>query len=225
MRAAVIVPAAGQGRRMGSLPKAFLPLAGRPVIAHALEALLHDDRVTQAVIAIDAAQAADPPPWLTQLDPRVCIVAGGQERTGSVRNALATVASDIDVVLIHDAARPLVSRALVKRALDEAGAGRSVTAAIPVADTVHEVGEDGRVVATPDRSRLWRAQTPQAFPHSVLRDAYARAAARDVEATDDAALVARFGVPVFVIEGEPRNLKITVPDDLRLARAWLQNGT
>jgi len=221
VRAAVIVPAAGIGRRMGSASKAFLPLAGKPLLAHALETLLHDARVVQAVVALDPAHAAAPPAWLAQLDSRVRLVEGGTERTESVRNALQAVAPGTDVVLIHDGARPLVSRELVRRVLDAVSEGRSVTAAIPLADTVHEIGDDGRVLATPDRSRLWRAQTPQAFPLDTLRAAYQQAALAGIEATDDAALVARFAGPVFVIEGDAGNLKITVPDDLRVAHALL----
>jgi 2-C-methyl-D-erythritol 4-phosphate cytidylyltransferase len=221
-RAAVIVPAAGRGRRMGSLPKAFLSLAGRPVLYWALEVLLSDPRVIQAVVAVDRTTAADPPQWLKTLDPRVSIVAGGEERMLSVRNALLMANSEAVVAVVHDAARPLVSKALVSRVIDEAAAGRSVTTALPVSDTVHQVAEDGRIVATPDRSRLWRAQTPQAFPMSVLKQAYQTAGEARVSSTDDASLVARLVGPVHVVEGESANIKLTVPEDMLLAELLLR---
>ncbi len=220
VRAAVVIPAAGAGRRMGA-PKAMLELHGQPMLRHTIAPFLAEPRVRAVIVVLDPAAAAAPPAWLAGLDARIRIVPGGAERGDSVRAGLRAVAEDVDVVLIHDAARPLVSGALVARALEAAAAGRSVVAAIPVTDTIHEVNEHGRVLSTPDRRRLWRAQTPQAFPRAVVTAAYDRAGLEGVAATDDAALVARYGEPVHVIEGDATNIKITTPADLALAEVLL----
>jgi len=220
-RVALIIPAAGSGRRMGG-PKAFLELAGRPVLAHTLEPFLRDARVNWVVVALDPETAERPPAWLTGCDQRIAVVAGGADRMTSVRNALDAVPADAGIIVVHDAARPLVTDALVARAIDAAAAGRAVTAAVPVDDTIHDVAADGRIVATPGRARFWRAQTPQAFPAERLRAAHRAAGAGGEQATDDAALVARWAGPVHVIEGERENFKLTVPADVPMAEALLR---
>ncbi|MHB1170787.1 MAG: 2-C-methyl-D-erythritol 4-phosphate cytidylyltransferase [Longimicrobiales bacterium] len=220
-RAAVLVPAAGAGRRMGGARKPMLELAGEPLLLHAVRPFLTFPEVQQVIVALPADSAGDPPTWLTDLDARVRIVAGGAERGDSVRAALAATDEAIDVVLVHDAARPLIRREVIERALAAAVQGRSVIAAVPLADTVQQVDPRGVIIDTPDRAQLRAAQTPQAFPRSILVAAYARAAAEGVAATDDAALVARCGVPVGTIEGDVENLKVTTPADLVVAEALL----
>jgi 2-C-methyl-D-erythritol 4-phosphate cytidylyltransferase len=220
-RVAVIIPAAGTGSRMGA-PKPFLELAGRPVLERTLEPFLREPRVRWVVVALDAANVAQPPAWLTARDGRIVIVPGGADRTASVRCALDAVPMTAEVIIVHDAARPLVSDALVRGAIDAAAAGRAVTAAVPLEDTIHVVDSDDRIVTTPERGRLWRAQTPQAFPADRLRAAHRAASAAGENATDDAALVARWAGPVYVIEGERDNFKLTVPADLNMAEALLR---
>lgn len=221
-RAALVMPAAGTGRRLGGVYKPFVELAGRPLLAHTLKPFLADPRVVLAVLAVPPDVLAAPPGWLAALAPRVRLVEGGTERGDSVRLALAAVPDDIDVVLVHDAARPLVTADIVDRAIRSAAAGESVITAIPATDTVQRVDADGRIVETPDRSTLWLAQTPQAFPREVVVLAYEAAREAGTTATDDAAIVLRRGVPVRVIEGDAANLKITVPADLALAEALLR---
>jgi 2-C-methyl-D-erythritol 4-phosphate cytidylyltransferase len=221
VRAVVLIPAGGAGARLGGVAKPFLPLAGEPVLLHALRPFLACAEVVRVVVALPAALAASPPEWLAALDPRIVIVEGGAERGDSVRRALAAAGPSADIVLVHDAARPLLTVALVRRAIDAAAAGASVIAAVPVVDTIQEMDDAGTIVATPERSRLRQAQTPQAFPRTVLEAAHRRAAAEGVHATDDAALVARYGGVVRTIEGEPENLKITWPSDLVVAEALL----
>jgi 2-C-methyl-D-erythritol 4-phosphate cytidylyltransferase len=138
-----------------------------------------------------------------------------------LRNALAAVPADVVIVLVHDAARPLLNGDIIERCIVAAAAGRCVIAAVPVTDTIKEVDEGGRIVATPDRRLLRAAQTPQAFPAAVLRDAHARAHTDGVSATDDAALVSRYGATVIVVDGSPENIKITTPADLAVAAALL----
>jgi 2-C-methyl-D-erythritol 4-phosphate cytidylyltransferase len=220
-RAAVIIPAAGAGRRMGGAPNPFLEVGGQPVLARAMRPFLEHPAVDWVVVALAREHVAAPPAWLTAMDPRIALVEGGAERGDSVRRALDLVPPEAAVVLVHDAARPLVSAAVVRRAYEAAARGRSVVAAVPVTDTIQEVDEARRIVATPDRSRLWRAQTPQAFPRAVLVDAYLRAESEEVAGTDEAALVTRYGGVVEVVEGDLRNLKLTSREDLRMAEALL----
>jgi 2-C-methyl-D-erythritol 4-phosphate cytidylyltransferase len=219
-RVAVVIPAGGSGRRMGGALKPFLVLGGEPVLARCVRPFLDRADVVAVIVALPPLLHAAPPAWL-MADHRVAIVVGGAERGDSVRNALAAVPADADVVLVHDAARPLVSPAVIERCVAAAAAGRSVIAAVAVVDTIKVVDGDGVVVNTPDRARLRAAQTPQAFPAAVLRDAYDRAAAAGIAATDDAALVARFGVVVGTVAGAVENLKITTAADLALAEALL----
>lgn len=221
MRAGLVIPAAGAGRRMGGARKPLLELRGVPVLLRALLPFLAFDDIVSVAVVLGPEDTTRPPEWLRTLDPRVRVVAGGAERGDSVRAGIGVLPETLDVILVHDAARPLVDAATIGRALTAAAAGRSVIAAVPLSDTIQEVDETGRIVATPERARLRAAQTPQAFPAEVLRSAYRRAAAERVHATDDAALVARYGTPVYVIDGAPHNLKLTTAIDLRIAEALL----
>ncbi len=227
MRAAAIVPAGGAGSRMGEdgPRKQYLELGGEPILVRALRPLLAHPEIEGVVVALPAEDLADPP---FPLPPGVVVVAGGRERGDSVRSALAAVPAEADVVLIHDGARPLLDAALVERTLRAvaAGAGAGAIAAIPVADTLKRVSAEGSIVETVDRRGLWRAQTPQAFPRALIADAHGRAEAEGVTATDDAALVERYGGRVVVVEGDERNIKITRPEDLVLAELLLsvENG-
>lgn len=220
-RAAVVIPAGGSGRRMGGVRKQYMELAGRPVLLHALRPFLEHPQVDWVVVALPANDMGSPPLFLP---PGVMVVAGGEERGDSVRLALETVPAAAEIVLIHDAARPLVTREVIDRTLEAAARGVGAIAAIPVADTLKRVGEAGAIEATVERTGLWRAQTPQAFPARMIREAYARAADEGLAGTDDAALVERYGGRVVVVEGSPRNLKVTTPEDLRLAGLLLRDA-
>jgi 2-C-methyl-D-erythritol 4-phosphate cytidylyltransferase len=203
---------------MGGALKPFLELLGEPVLLHALRPFLADPRVRSVVVAFGPDEVADPPGWLQSLDERVRIVRGGRTRAHSVRNALEATRMDTDVLVVHDAARPLASSAVVSACIEIAAGGEGAVAGCPAVDTIKEVNAERRVVSTPDRSRLWQAQTPQAFPAEVLRRAY-RANLQD--ATDDASLVERLGLPVRMVDAGPGNLKITRPGDVALAEAIL----
>jgi 2-C-methyl-D-erythritol 4-phosphate cytidylyltransferase len=220
-RVAVVIPAGGAGQRMGGVYKPFMELCGEPILARCLRPFLRRADVHWVVVALPAELLGAVPAWLCA-DARVRTVAGGAQRHDSVRLALAAVPDEAGVVLVHDAARPLVTDDVVDRCISAAAAGQSAVAAVPVADTIQEVDDAGRIVATPDRSRLRAAQTPQAFPAAVLRAAHARAAAERVTATDDAGLVARYGGDVVVVTGASDNLKITTPTDLAHAEALLR---
>ena len=132
-------------------------------------------------------------------------------------NGLSDLPPDVDVVLIHDAARPLAGDAMIERVVAEARAGRAAIAALPVVDTLKEVDDEGHIVRTVERARLWRAQTPQGFPRDVIIQAHVAARRDGATATDDAALCERIGLPVVVVRGSERALKVTEPDDFQRA--------
>ena len=148
---------------------------------------------------------------------------GGARRQDSVRAGLDALDFDCGVVLVHDGARPFAAPDLIDRCAREARAGRSVTVAVPARNTIKTVLR-GQVQETLPRQSLWEIQTPQAFPVHLLRDAYAEAEQEGVEATDDAMLVERLGVPVGIVEGSTTNLKVTYPEDLLYAEALVLNG-
>ena len=225
----VVIPAAGMGRRLGGVRKPFLELAGTPVLERTLAPFLAHPRVGWIALALAPEELADPPAWLRRTTersaPAVLLCAGGAERGDSVRAAIAAIPVEAAVLLVHDAARPLVTAEVIDRTLDAVARGTGAVAAIPLADTIKQVDAARRIVATPDRSVLWSVQTPQAFPAAMLRDAYAQAERDGVSATDDAALVERYGGTVVVVDGAPENLKITTPFDVRLAETMLGDGS
>ncbi len=205
-----IVPAGGSGERLGAdRPKAFVVCAGRPLIEWSLEVL---ESVCDRVVVAAPEGYADGPDR----------VRGGESRSASVRNALGA-APEATVAVVHDAARPLVTRDLVERCLAalEPGVDGAI-AAVPMTDTVKEAAaSDGRVLRTLDRSSLWAIHTPQVFRADVLRRALERDAAALAAATDDAALVEDAGGVVRVVEAFPENIKVTRESDLRIAEALL----
>jgi 2-C-methyl-D-erythritol 4-phosphate cytidylyltransferase len=204
-----IIPAGGSGERLGAdRPKAFVVCAGRPLLEWSLQVL---EEVCERVI-VAAPEGFDDGPDR---------VRGGDSRSASVRNALAA-APEASIAVVHDAARPLVTRELVERCLAalEPGVDGAIAAA-PMTDTVKEAAPDGRVLRTLDRRSLWRIQTPQVFRADVLRRALDRDAAALAAATDDAALVEELGGTVHVVEAPPENIKVTRTSDLRIAEALL----
>lgn len=221
VRAAVVLPAAGAGRRMGGVRKPLLELAGEPMLLHTVRPFLAHPAVRWVIVALAPDEAARPPAWLTALDPRIRVVAGGAERGDSVRNGLEAVPADADVVLIHDAARPLVSAAEVDGAIAAAARGVGAVVGVPVVDTLKLADEQGTVLETRRRDGLWHALTPQAFPRAMIVDAYQRAARDGVSGTDDAALVEHYGGKVVLVEGSRVNIKVTTPADLAFAEAVL----
>jgi len=211
-----VIVAGGSGRRVGGpVRKQYLEIDGIPVLLRAVLPFLVDPRIRQVVVVLPPDDVEAPPHWLASLGVR--IVAGGAERGDSVWNGLAAVSDEVDYVLIHDGARPFVPPALVDDVLDAAPA--AVIAAVPVTDTIKQVDEDGTIAGTPDRARLWQAQTPQGFPLGELLRAYRSARDEGFAATDDAAVYARCVGPVRVVMGSYRNLKITRPEDLAVAEA------
>jgi 2-C-methyl-D-erythritol 4-phosphate cytidylyltransferase len=220
VRATAVIVAGGTGTRLGGgVRKQYLELAGEPVLLRAVRPFLDHPRIAAVVVVLPADDAADPPAWLVALP--VAIVAGGVERGDSVWNGLQAIPPDAERVLVHDGARPLVTRAVIDRVLDACADGGAI-AAVQSTDTIKQVDADGRITGTPDRRALWQAQTPQGFPAARLRDAYRRARAEGVLATDDAAVYERYAGPVRVVPGAPENLKVTRPGDLEIAEVLLR---
>jgi 2-C-methyl-D-erythritol 4-phosphate cytidylyltransferase len=166
------------------------------------------------VCVLPSSYAGDPPPWIFQCDiDRMLISVGGKVRSESVQNGLEDLTDECRVVLIHDAARPLVAPGMIDRVVNEARKGHGAIAALPVVDTLKEVDEHGKIVKTIERANLWRAQTPQGFPREMIVRAHREARAAGVDATDDASLCERLGLPVVVVRGSERALKVTEDGD------------
>jgi 2-C-methyl-D-erythritol 4-phosphate cytidylyltransferase len=217
--AVALIVAAGRGERLGCpRPKALVALRGRPMLAYSVDALSAVAAVTRIVVALPAGELHAAPPG-------VIAVAGGVQRSHSVRAALAAAGSG-DPVIVHDAARPLAPAALfaeVLTALARAPEADAVITAAPVTDTIKEVADDGHTVArTLARSRLWAVQTPQVFRRAALeRVLHVDDEALLARATDDAWLIEQAGGVVHVLAGDPGNLKVTTPHDLRVAELLL----
>lgn len=204
----------------GDRPKQFLSLGGRPILQRSVEAFVLSDRITDLVVALPPDLVRDAPDYLRGRSKPIAIVEGGARRQDSVANAFALVAGRADVVVIHDAARPLVSADLIRRTVDAAVEFGAAIAALPATDTVKRGDADRVIVDTLPRGEIFLAQTPQAFRVGVLRDALAQATA-SADATDEAALAERAGHRVRLIDGDPRNMKITTADDLAAAERLL----
>jgi 2-C-methyl-D-erythritol 4-phosphate cytidylyltransferase len=211
----VVIVAGGSGTRAGDGElKQFRWVAGKPMLLHSVQAFMARPDVGTVVVVLPSQYAGDPPPWLFQCDvDRLLVSLGGRTRSESVANGLDDLPDDAEVVLVHDAARPLVGASTIDRVVSAVRAGRSAIAALPVVDTLKQVDDDGRIVATVSRDGLWRAQTPQGFPRRVLVEAHRRAKADRIEATDDAALLERLGIHVEVVRGSERALKVTDAGD------------
>jgi 2-C-methyl-D-erythritol 4-phosphate cytidylyltransferase len=225
IRTVAIVPAAGRGLRMGgSVPKQYLAIGGVPLVVHSL-------RVLEAAPSIDAIILAVP-----HADVAYCrsdiidahgfakvmtIVPGGEERQDSVRNALAAVDDRVEIVVVHDAVRPFLTLGMIEDVVKAAKAGGAAIIAVPMRDTVKQVGADRIIDRTIDRTSLWLAQTPQAFRRDWLQQAHDKARQEGIRATDDAHLLEWAGRPVSIIEGSGENIKVTRPEDMVIGEAIL----
>ncbi len=248
MRIAVIIAAAGRSTRFGEGDKLSQDLGGRAVLLRTVEAFTKRSEVVSIVVAAPPHEIED---FRTRFGPALGfngarIVAGGTtERWESIKNALATLPDDVTHIAVHDGARPCIGDELLDRLFAAARVAPAVIPGVPVRDTLKRVGDEAfnaaeddaiadlilgdvgkasttgrRVTETVSRANLYAVQTPQVFDAALLRSAYATTALEGT--TDDASVVERFGTPVLVVEGDPRNLKITTPDDLELARAIMK---
>jgi 2-C-methyl-D-erythritol 4-phosphate cytidylyltransferase len=228
-QATAIVVAAGEGRRIGGdTAKTYLPICGRPMVLRTLDRVFSARSISTVVLVVGANDfqrcevmlREDPilrhRSWLLQ--------NGGATRQDSVKQGLSKVDKESEIVVVHDGARPFASPRLIDQCVQRASQSGAVVVGLPVRDTIKVVSEDHWVRTTPVRSGLWEIQTPQAFRRVLLQEAHDRASREGFEATDDAMLVEALGEPVFVLEGERMNFKITVPEDVWLAETLIREG-
>ena len=235
MRVYVILPAAGMGTRMApghatpNAPKQFLSLNGLPILIHSLRAFAAVPRVDSIYIAVRKPEISRMESLIAEhsLGSRVKVVEGGDTRQESVSQALKQLsAADEDIILVHDAVRPLIDPATIERTIEAVEINGAAIVGLPAVDTIKQVERTSRgaiVTATIPREYIVQAQTPQGFRWSILRQAFADAEADGFVGTDEASVVERSGTQVAVVLGSPANLKITHPGDLQLAEFYLQN--
>ena len=218
---AVVIPAGGAGTRLGGrTPKQFLKVGGVPILAATVRHFVSHPDVDTIVVAAPATLVDRTERLLRahSRGTRLTVVAGGAERQESVWCGLRSVPLDSEIILVHDAVRPFITRALIDAVVRAARDAGAAICALPIAETVKRVRGDV-VETTIDRSGLWTVQTPQGFRAALLREAHEQARRDGVLGTDDAMLVERLGQPVKVVRGSEANVKITTPEDLRRARA------
>lgn len=221
---AAIIPAAGSGSRMGlDHPKQYHLLGGVPILVHTVRVFVSSSSVDRIVVVVPPDRVVSTSTLLTEYDlagDTLEVIGGGRRRQDSVKAGLDSLDSDVDIVLVHDGARPLLSHELITRCCDAASRYGAAIAAVPVKDTLKKGAADNRILHTVDREGLWQAQTPQAARLSLLLDAYKLAGERDV--TDEASLLELAGTAVQLVEGSETNIKITRPDDLIIAEKIMQ---
>lgn len=221
---AVIIPAAGSGKRMGAqIPKPFLQIGDRTVIEHTLSIFDDPDHFSQIIVAVPGEMLDQIRNLISiaSISVPVSVVEGGVERMYSIRNAIAHIHENARFVAVHDAVRPLASQMLIHRLLDAVRVHGAVIPGIQVTDTIKQVNESGEVVATPPRNRLRAIQTPQMFRKDIFVEAYNKAVSERYIGTDDASLLEYYGTKVYVVEGETTNIKLTYQEDLGRAEKIL----
>jgi 2-C-methyl-D-erythritol 4-phosphate cytidylyltransferase len=221
MGCGAVIPAAGSASRLGTADKTLLPLDGSPVLEWVLRALIDSRVLAEVVIATSGRNHEQVLDLVARIRSpiKISTVPGGESRQESVHAGVLSLSPGCQLILIHDAARPVVSQDLIARAVQAAGQYGAVIPAIPTTDTIKRV-KNGQVQETLDRSTLVSVQTPQVFRRDWLLDAYQR---RDdaIPATDESSILEQAGYPVHVIEGEPENIKITTPADIVIAETLL----
>jgi 2-C-methyl-D-erythritol 4-phosphate cytidylyltransferase / 2-C-methyl-D-erythritol 2,4-cyclodiphosphate synthase len=217
---AVVIAAGGTGTRMNSgIPKQFIEVAGKPIILRTIESIASLEEVRQIIIALPLEYLAAAEEMLQRQPMRVEVhcVPGGSNRQDSVRCGVAHVRSDVDVIMVHDAVRPLCDRDTMLRVLDAAWKKGAAVPGLPATETIQRVSRGGRVLSTPPRQELYAIQTPQAFHAGILKTALERAHNEGFGGTDESSVVRWAGNPVVVVPGSPDNIKITRPLDLEIA--------
>lgn len=224
MKTQVIIPAAGDGTRLkADVPKPLVLLKGKPILIYSLEVFDHSDLIDSMIVAAPAEHLSSFQDVIARypLKKSIQVVAGGSSRTESVLKGLKVSNPNFDYIAIHDGGRPLVSLKTVEEAVKACYQYKAVTVAVPVKPTIKRIDPMTKEVnATLDRTTLWEVQTPQVFARELLVQAHQQGVG--LEATDDAFLVERYGAKVKVVEGEYRNVKITTPEDLKIAEALLE---
>ncbi len=220
-----IIVAGGSGSRMGtSTKKQYLKIKDKEILVYTVECFQNMPEIQEIVVVTGKEDIAYVEKLLKdtyKLNKVSYIVAGGKERQDSVYNGIQAADEKSDYLVIHDGARPLITKEVVRAGLDMAYAHRASIIAVPVKDTIKLVSKDGKVEDTPDRSSLWSVQTPQIFEKELIIHAHEYAKEHGLSVTDDSMLVEAIGVPVYIVEGEYTNIKITTPEDLIIAEKML----
>ena len=222
-----LIPAAGKGHRMmHAVKKPYIKLAEKPILTHTIQRFEQNSAVDAIFVIVDAADVAAC--HATVLEPYAftkvqSLVAGGATRQESVQKGIHALPADVDFVIVHDGVRPFVTDETIFACLAAADEYGAAVAAVPVKDTIKVANQDGFVLETPMRERLWTVQTPQVFRKTLLIEAHQIAQQRQLTATDDAALVEQLGFPVKLVHGNYENLKITTQVDLQIAALLLEN--
>lgn len=221
-----LIPAAGEGNRLKSaVKKPYVALAQKPILTHTIQRFEQNTAVDEIFVLVNEADfemchATVLAPYAFQkVQP---LVAGGATRQQSVHNGVRALPADTDFVIVHDGVRPFVTDETIFACLDAAAEWGAAVAAVPVKETIKMANAEDFIVETPPRERLWTVQTPQVFRKSLLEEAHQIAEEKQLTATDDAALVEHLGHPVKLVNGSYANVKITTPEDLRIANVFLQ---
>ncbi len=227
MKTIALIAAAGSGKRMesGQDAKPFLELGGKPILAYVLERFVGSAAVDEVVLVVKE-KYIDKAAELVALHgfgKIAGIFPGADSRTGSVNNGIEAIeAENDDIVVIHDGVRPFITEPVIRAAVDSAAAHGAAVVGVPCTATIKSVGKGNVIEGTPDRKKLWEAQTPQAFRYGIIKKAYG--ASRGKALTDDSCLVERMGHKVRMVMGDVTNIKVTVPADLTVAEAILNEN-
>ena len=225
MKTVAVIPAGGSGKRMGGrIPKQYLSLSGTPILVYTLRIFQYSSLVDRIILAVPKDDLTDVRANIVDrygLSKVSFIVPGGKERQDSVRNALHYVDDEAEIVVVHDGVRPLVTTALIEKVIKKAGEMGAVASGLDIKDTVKRIDREGRIAETIPRDFLWLTQTPQAFRREIIIEAYRRAYREGFYGTDDASLVERTGVPVWMVLGDKNNIKVTTKEDLVLCEMML----
>jgi 2-C-methyl-D-erythritol 4-phosphate cytidylyltransferase len=217
----VIIAAAGAGSRTDSAElKQFRWISGKPMLLHSIQRFQQRADVAMVVCVLPHAYVGDPPPWIFQSDTdRLLLSVGGKARAQSVSNGLEDIPPECEIVVVHDAARPFFTDAMADAVIAAARAGKCAVPVLPISDTVKRLDSEMSVTETVDRTDLWRVQTPQAFPRTMLERAHSSPLEERIGASDDATLCERLGFPCVGVAGSEMALKITTEADFTLAEA------
>ncbi|MGB3364544.1 MAG: 2-C-methyl-D-erythritol 4-phosphate cytidylyltransferase [Thermodesulfobacteriota bacterium] len=231
MKAAVIITAGGLGKRFGEgidkLPKQFIPLSNKPIIAHSIQAFESSDFIKEIILVV-------PDNWIEYTKAQIVdqfdikkvskVIAGGAQRQDSVRKGLSSLLTKPDIVAVHDGVRPFITVDIIEEVITEAANSGGAIAAIPATDTIKQSSSEHIIEKTVARNKIWFAQTPQAFKHEILLEAFEKASEEGYLGTDEAELVERIGREVKLVLGSKNNMKITTPEDLELGELIIKTG-
>ena len=227
MQVCAVIAAGGQGKRMNSnVSKQFLTIKGHPILYYTLNKFEKMKILNEIILVVPPADVKYTKEQIIKKYgfKKTRIVEGGKERQDSVYNGLKALPKDVDIVVIHDGVRPFIPVKIIENSIEAAAECDAVGVAVPVKDTIKVVDDKSIVKTTPDRKALWAIQTPQTFKYDVIMKAYEKAMEDGFYGTDDTVLVERMGLPVKIIEGSYENIKITTPEDIIFAEAFVSMG-